>query len=211
MLHDQDARSALGKTLRQRYDSRIKYKEDYWLWKLWPTKGSLVWDDVIWLSNRETSFATLAHESGHVQDQEKMGLFNFALRYFQPQWLAIIPLVFMIAGIGFSLTWAWIAGLVATIAMVMPWPSKQRVALELNAELLNMAVCYWEHKKIPEDYKQKIVDSLCGWAYYKMIWWGRRDLEYQIDDIAYRIINEHDQLMENQAYSDAYKAFYGTT
>ncbi len=194
--------------IAQRYpEVKVKDKEDYWFWRALPrsTKTrSLAIHNTIWLAN--FSAMTLGHEYCHIEDQKNQGLFKWLAGYFWPQFCAIPLLMVGILSIILNIGIYSLIPIGLALIAGLPWPSKKRLSKELYGYTINLAAEYWATGAISLEHKKKIVDSLSGWGYYKMVW-KRSTAENAVDIIATMIENNSLFFTESQAYTDVYQAF----
>jgi hypothetical protein len=200
-----------AKILNKHPEVEIKYKEDYWYWKILPKSlqkyGSQL-GTTIWLPNRKAKPKILAHEYIHYLDKKRLGDFTFLLFYLMPQCISVIYFLllfsFLITGVNDLYT------IIPMIVFLLPWPSKTRLMLETRGYMMNLAIELWTKGAIDDEYIKKVIDYTKSWTYYKMVWSPLRastniqdTLHQQIDTLhlqngykdVYEIINEQKTIL----------------
>lgn len=206
--------SELTEKIQERYcDVRIVYLKNHSIWNMLPNrfkKIAFAFGSRIFLPAKVYDIRLLAHEYDHISKQKCIGMFNFLMMYFSPQINAIQPITigFLAAIMGvYPITiLCWLASLI----MLLPWPSAARVHVEKEAYLLDLAVEWWIAKEISDMTKKKVVDSLISPLYYKMLW-SRKKAEKIVDEMIDQIINRPETLMDNVAFRDTYEILHDKT
>jgi len=154
------------------HGGKVKYKSDSVFWSHMPKKlrtTGITLGKTIWLPERDTRLVTLIHETSHLKEILETSMFKWFFEYLMPQSILFLWFLMSIAltVINTSL-WPMIA--ISAILTAMPWPSKSRLMKEGRAYIVSLYFKRQFYGKISERYKNNLIDSLCGWLYYKMIW-----------------------------------------
>jgi hypothetical protein len=203
----------LNKKIKDRYPKfNIRYKDKTKVWKILPKllkEKAITFNNTIWLPSEESkSFITLAHEYQHVIDQHRMGFWKFVFIYLSPQ--ALLFCLFLFALISFCvISWSFnttivILTLLLSIMSFLPWPARTRVNLEMKAILLSLYIAKVTFKE--EDsikFRKKVIDSMSGWLYYKMIW-DPNEAEKLVSEALEQLENIEDIPNIGIAFKDVY-------
>lgn len=202
---------ALKLKIEERYpDVKIRYKSDHWYWKMLSRKlrfSGMGFGSTIWLPSRQNDVGMLAHEYGHIVDMKRMGMLGFLHMYCSPQIYALPLALLTILVCCLDLPVLGILLAITSIGFLLPFPSKERVALELRGYRLTLAVEQWMSDSNTPYLKKFIVDSLLSWLYYKMIW-SRNEATRMVEKMAVSISTDHEILVENPAFEDTYSIFH---
>lgn len=155
-----------------KHGGKVKYKSESIFWRCMPKKlrtTGMVLGKTIWLPERGTRLITLIHEISHLKDILETGVFRWFFEYVMPQ--SIIFLWFLISmSITVRMPSLWPIIPISAVLTALPWPAKNRVAKEGRAYIVSMYFKKQFYGKITPEYRNNLIDSLCGWLYYKMIW-----------------------------------------
>jgi len=199
--------------IKERYpDVKIKYKDDYWYWRKLPEKlrtSGMANYNTIWMPTRSNNFIMLAHEYQHIVDMHNMGRLYFYLMYSTPQILSLFWFLMTIIAFLFGNYIFGIIHLVVACLLLLPWPSKERVHLEMQGYKMSLYVAKLKHYNSTH-YNKFIVDALRSWLYYKMIW--SDDKAHKIVFEASEQINNGESVVNNDiAFRDVYEIIKGKT
>lgn len=154
--------------------ARIRFQEDYWPWKLIPIKirpPAITLGNTIWLSARANDAGTLAHEYQHLMDIDEMGLLRFLIMYLAPQISCYIPAMFLMLSFAFGSTLGIILFACLTALLLLPRSAPNRTWLEMRAYAVTLYMTklrdYDSYNS--EEFRNKIIDDISSWTYYKMI------------------------------------------
>jgi hypothetical protein len=195
----------LVRKIQTRYpDVKIKYKKDYWYWRILPKRirnaGSAM-NKTIWMPAQR--FGTLAHEYQHIVDIQEMGWPMFSYLYILPQVFSLLFAFLLVLSIGFNLTVFTIIFSILTLGALAPWPAKVRADLETRGYMMSMYVALHSYKKT-EKYRKKIIDVLTDWLYYKMVW-TKSHAAYLVDEAMQVLDNEEETINYSIAFRDVHE------
>jgi hypothetical protein len=106
----------------------------------------------------------LAHEYVHLLDRQRYGLW-FSLSYISPQ-------VWAFGALGaLGAIWnSWFLLFLLFLLCLLPWPSSWRARWEARGYLMSVAVNGWRYGRVHPETQAWLVDTFCGWQYYKICW-----------------------------------------
>jgi len=118
-----------------------------------------------------SSLMVLAHEYVHMWDYQQKGLL-FTLTYALPQVLSIpLLLIYVTLGCLFSFFGLPLLALLASVACLVPWPSKGRTHWEMRGYTMSLAVEYWlTGRYISPDALASVKRQFTSMSYYRMSW-----------------------------------------
>ena len=188
-------------------NTKIKYKNEHWLWKRLPTKiklaGTTMSKNTIWMPDRKPRFRMLAHEYQHLVDWNSMGTFGFGVMYLSPQITSIVLIALAFVALMFGLKlFALIMGIMGLI-FLLPWPSRGRRYLEMKGYLMSMYIVAITNLDISA-YRHYLVDVFTSWLYYKMVWTRSRASELILE--AAETIDDKEAIANTSvAFKDVYE------
>jgi hypothetical protein len=151
---------------------KVKYKTDFIFWRCMPEKlrkTGMTLGKTIWLPERGPRLITLIHETSHLVDAINTGVLRWMISYLMPQFIGIIWILFSTLAIIINIK-LWPLIIIGIVLALLPLPSRQRITKEGRAYMVSLYFKKQFYGKISESYKNKRIDSLCSWLYYKMIW-----------------------------------------
>ncbi len=176
-----------GRIKKQYPHSEIRYKEDYWYWRILPKKlrhSGITLNNTIWMPFHDNNYEMLAHEYQHLVDWNDIGVLNFLMMYTCPQILSVFWFFFALMAVIFGLKIFAIITACIGVLFLLPWPSKGRVYLEMKGYLMTLYVAALENKDM-YGYRNFVVDALKSWLYYKMVWTSRHasNLVFEAEEV----------------------------
>lgn len=190
-------------------NTRIKYKCDYWYWRVLPEcfqMSASITKDTIWLPHRSCSLPMLAHKYAQYDLLQKIGLEQYLLLYCFPQFICLFGLLLggLFAGLG--LTTFMLLPIAIGLIFLLPIPSENRVFLVKDSFVAEIWTTIWMYGFVTLEDRKKLIDSLSGWGYYKMI--SKKDAEKLVDSI---IIGKPPWLEGNAVLTDVKESIDVTT
>lgn len=120
--------------------------------------------------NSSAAWKILAHELVHSAQRKELGNWNFLTLYFSPQFVGVLSLLIVLPfAVGLSLfgdTWWPFVALGIPILFLPPWPSPDRVTLEVEAYAVNLWLNQLRYGGIKQDSYTWVISSLTGPTYY---------------------------------------------
>lgn len=190
-------------------EAKIRYKTDFWYWRILPKKirtSATILGNTIWLPSRDVDLFTLVRTYARFDLLKQIGRDRFYTYYLSPQLSSIICLFFFLAMFGLGFKAISILLLAMAFVALLPFPSDGRVLIEKEAVTAEIWAAIWLYGTVSLEHRKKLIDSLSGWGYYKMI--SREKAEILVDSI----INEkHPWLEGNDVLQSVKESIDATT
>lgn len=175
---------------------KVKYKDDYIFWKILPKplrETAITLGSTIWLPERGSRIVTLIHEASHLVEVKSTGKLRWYFEYLMPQSISLVWLAIALAMMAFNV-FSLPVFIIAAAWLIMPLPSSDRVEKEARAYTVSLYFKKQFYGKLPDGYREFLIDNLCGWIYYKMIW--RRSVAESLFDVMDSKSNDYDYLIK---------------
>lgn len=182
MIDESKIKKLTDKISEEFPDFTVKFKNEQWFWRVLPQparKSITTIGETVWFPSAESYdgmrptrlFAVLAHEYKHMRDQALLGILFF-LMYLFPQILFLLAFPISVALTLALGNWFLIAVALSFLTLA-PWPSRMRADLEMRGYSMDLLALFLKKGTVSNGDVDRIVSSLTGWTYYKMIWTQR--------------------------------------
>lgn len=150
------------------------------------TIGSKVYRPFALMSDKQSTFETVAHEWVHLTRFKKYNNVLMAIFYLLPQFLAVLSL--------FSVLQIWFGGLwilnLLWLLMLLPLPSPSRTKEELEAYTMSLFVVYHIYGRISDKHIDYMAQNFYGPNYYWM-WPMKEDITKKLKERARLVEKGH--------------------